>query len=403
MIAAHPYGGLIFTYEDVTDTLALERSFNTALAVQRETLDHLHEGVAVFRGDGRLRLYNPAYVRIWNLPAPMLEAEPHLSELIEAHRPYFEGGSERTSVWPEVRERLTALFNTRAPQSGRVERLDDSIVDFASVPLPDGAMLLTWLDVTDSARVERALRERNEALAAADLLKSEFIADVSAEVRKPLTTVIGFSEMLSAEYFGKLNKRQHEYARGITEAGQGLQALISDILDLAAIEAGQMTLELDTVDIHPMLSGVLGLVRERVREKKLHLDFDCPLDIGWVVADERRLKQVVFNLLGNALKRTPGGGKVTVRAERRPSELALTISDGGAGLSEEQRERLFGGFAPGGRREVLPAGQTDDDSGIGLALVQRFVDLHGGRVELASASGEGTVVTVRLPVGAGAA
>jgi signal transduction histidine kinase len=403
MIAAHPYGGLIFTYEDVTDTLALERSFNTALAVQRETLDHLHEGVAVFRGDGRLRLYNPAYARIWNLPSTMLEAEPHLSELIEAHRPYFEGGSERTSVWPEVRERLTALFNTRAPQSGRVERLDDSIVDFASVPLPDGAMLLTWLDVTDSARVERALRERNEALAAADLLKSEFIADVSAEVRKPLTTVIGFSEMLAAEYFGKLNKRQHEYTRGITEAGQGLQALISDILDLAAIEAGQMTLELDTVDIHPMLSGVLGLVRERVREKKLHLDFECPLDIGWIVADERRLKQVVFNLLGNALKRTPAGGKVTVRAERRPSELALTISDGGAGLSDEQRDRLFGGFALGGRREVLPAGQADDDSGIGLALVQRFVDLHGGRVELASAPGEGTVVTVRLPVGAGAA
>ncbi|WP_231848958.1 sensor histidine kinase [Paramagnetospirillum magneticum] len=402
MIAAHPYGGLIFTYEDVTDTLALERSFNTALAVQRETLDHLHEGVAVFKGDGRLRLFNPAYARIWNLAPSMLESEPHLNELVEAHRPYFEGGAERASVWPEMRERLMALFNTRAPQSGRVERLDDSIVDFASVPLPDGAMLLTWLDVTDSARVERALRERNEALAAADLLKSEFIANVSAEVRKPLTTVIGFSEMLAAEYFGKLNKRQHEYARGITEAGQGLQALISDILDLAAIEAGQMALELDTVDVHPMLSGVLGLVRERVREKKVTLDFDCPLDIGWIVADERRLRQVLFNLLGNALKRTPSGGKVSVRAERRPSELALTISDTGTGLSDEQRERLFGGFATGGRREALPAGRADDDSGIGLALVQRFVDLHGGRVELASAPGEGTVVTVRLPVGSGA-
>ena len=403
MIAAHPYGGLIFTYEDVTDTLALERSFNTALAVQRETLDHLHEGVAVFRGDGRLRLYNPAFVRIWNLPESMLAAEPHLSELVEAHRPYFDGGPERASVWPEIRERLLALFNTRAPMDGRLERFDDTIVDFASVPLPDGALLLTWLDVTDSARVERALRERNEALAAADLLKSEFIANVSAEVRKPLTTVIGFSEMLAAEYFGKLNKRQHEYARGITEAGQGLQVLISDILDLAAIEAGQMTLELDTVDIHPMLSGVLGLVRERVREKKLQLEFDCPLEIGWIVADERRLRQVLFNLVGNALKRTPAGGKVAVRAERRPTEIAFTISDTGLGLSDAQKARLFGGFAQGSPRDVVPVGQTDDDAGIGLALVQRFVDLHGGRVELASAPGEGTVVTVRLPVGAGGA
>lgn len=403
MIAAHPHGGLIFTYEDVTDTLALERSFNTALAVQRETLDHLHEGVAVFRADGRLRLFNPAYARIWNLPPALLEAEPHLGELVEAHRPYFEGGAERASVWPQVRERLLALFNTRAAQSGRLERFDDSIIDFASVPLPDGAMLVTWLDVTDSARVERALRERNEALAAADLLKSEFIANVSAEVRKPLTTVIGFSEMLAAEYFGKLNKRQHDYVKGIGEAGHGLQSMISDILDLAAIEAGQMTLELDTVDVHPMLSGVLGLVRERVREKKLHLNFDCPLEIGWIVADERRLRQVMFNLLGNALKRTPSGGRVTVRAERRTGEMVFTVGDGGEPLSPERQAGLFAAFTQGGRREVLPAGHTDDEAGVGMALVQRFVDLHGGRVELASTPQEGTVVTVRLPVGAGAA
>ena len=435
MIAAHPYGGLIFTYEDVTDTLALERSFNTALAVQRETLDHLHEGVAVFRGDGRLRLYNPAFVRIWNLSESMLAAEPHLSELVEAHRPYFEGGPERASVWPEIRERLLALFNTRAPMDGRLERFDDTIVDFASVPLPDGAMLLTWLDVTDSARVERALRERNEALAAADLLKSEFIANVSAEVRKPLTTVIGFSEMLADQTFGGMNERQlkysnnilnsgrhllqlindildlakveagraelmchafvaakvladvqtivktlankkhinlefftapelpplfadeakfkqrqHEYARGITEAGQGLQVLISDILDLAAIEAGQMTLELDTVDIHPMLSGVLGLVRERVREKKLQLEFDCPLEIGWIVADERRLRQVLFNLVGNAIKFTDHGAieiGVEPLAVEDGQRLRFWVRDTGIGISPEIGADLFTEFWQG--------------------------------------------------------
>ncbi len=377
VISAHPYGGLIFTYEDVTDTLALERSFNTALAVQRETLDHLHEGAAVFRGDGRLRLYNPAYARIWALPEASLAGEPHLAELVEAHRPFFEGRPDRASDWPAVRETLIALFNDRVARQGRLERFDDTIVDFASVPLPDGAMLLTWMDVTDSARVEKALRERNEALAAADLLKSEFIANVSAEVRTPLTTIIGFSEMLTAEYFGKLNKRQHEYVRGVTEAGQGLQALISDILDLAAIEAGQMTLELDTVDVHPMLSAVLGLVRERVRERKLSLDFDCPLDIGWIVGDERRLRQVLFNLIGTAIKLTPAGGRVTVRAERRADELAFVVADSGPGQTEDERGRLFGG----------------------LTLVERFVELHGGRIELASRPGEGTSVTVRLPTG----
>ncbi|OAN50197.1 histidine kinase [Paramagnetospirillum marisnigri] len=400
MISAHPYGGLIFTYEDVTDTLALERSFNTMLAVQRETLDHLHEGVAVFKGDGRLRLYNPAFARIWSLSEASLAGEPHLAELVEAHRPFFEGRPDRASDWPLVRERLIALFNDRVPREGRLERFDDTIVDFASVPLPDGALLLTWLDVTDTARVEKALRERNEALAAADTLKSEFIANVSAEVRKPLTTVIGFSEMLSAEYFGKLNKRQHEYARGITEAGQGLQALISDILDLAAIDAGQMRLELDTVDVHPMLSAVLGLVRERVREKKLSLDFDCALNIGWIVADERRLKQVLFNLIGNAVKDSPSGGRVLVRAERRGAEIAFTIADSGPGMTPEDKARLFDGDAYRRRSEVVPVG-GGPAAGLGLALVERFVDLHGGRMEVATAPGEGTTVTVRLPSGAG--
>lgn len=398
MISAHPYGGLIFTYEDVTDTLALERSFNTVLAVQRETLDHLHEGVAVFNGDGRLRLYNPAFARIWALTELQLAGEPHLNEVIEAHRPFFEGRPDRASDWPLVRERLIALFNDRVPREGRLERFDDTIVDFTSVPLPDGAMLATWLDVTDSARVEKALRERNEALAAADMLKSEFIANVSAEVRKPLTTVIGFSEMLSAEYFGKLNKRQHEYSKGITEAGLGLQSLISDILDLAAIDAGQMTLELDTVDVHPMLSAVLGLVRERVREKKLVLDFECPLEIGWVVADERRLRQVLFNLIGNAVKDSPAGGRVVVNAERRPGEIAFTISDSGAGMSEEEQARMLGGAAYRRRSEVVPAG-GGPAAGLGLALVERFVDLHGGRIEVVSAPNVGTTVTVRLPTG----
>ncbi|MGE5504159.1 MAG: ATP-binding protein [Actinomycetota bacterium] len=390
--AAHPYGGLIFTYEDVTDTLALERSYNTMLAVQRETLDHLHEGVAVFGGDGRLRLYNPAFARIWDLPAAELDVSPHLAEVVDRHRAFFEGRPDRASNWPAVRERLIALFNDRQAREGRLDRMDDTILDYMAVPLPDGAMLLTWLDVTDSARVERALRERNEALAAADTLKSEFIANVSCEVAKPLTAIIGFSEMLAADFLGKLSKRQAEYCRGIAEAGHTLQTLIADILDLAAIEAGQTTLELDTVDVQPMLSSVLGLVRERVREKKLALEFDCPLDFGWIVADERRLKQVLFNLVGNAVKFTPAGGAITVRAERREGEVAFTIADTGPGIPEAEQAAVFDSFVRGPQPEGSGAG-------LGLALVRRFVDLHGGRVELASHPGEGTVVTVRLPSG----
>jgi len=391
VISAHPYGGLIYTYEDVTDTLAMERSFNTAMAVQRETLDHLHEGIAVFGGDGRLKLFNPAFGRIWNLASEDLAGEPHLHEVVERLKPFFEGRPDRASSWPAARDQLMALVNQRRPMEGQLERQDGTILDCTSVPLPDGATLLTWLDVTDTARVERALIERNEALAAADLLKSEFIANVSAEVSKPLTTVIGFAEMLQAEYFGKLAKRQHEYVKGIADAGHALESLVSDILDLAAIEAGQMTLELDAVDIHPMLSAVLSLVRERVRQKKLALEFACPLDIGWIVADQRRLKQVMFSLIGNAVKFTPQGGAITVGAERQDGELVLTVADSGPGIPAEEQARVFDSFV---------RTRPEEGAGLGLALVRRFVELHGGQVELKSAAGEGTVVKVRLPVGA---
>lgn len=400
VISAHPYGGLIYTYEDVTDTLAMERSFNTAMAVQRETLDHLHEAIAVFGGDGRLKLSNPAFGRLWDLLPEDLEGSPHLTETIERLKPFFAGRPDRASSWTSAHERLMALVNGHAPAESRLERQDGTILDCNAVPLPDGATLLTFLDVTDTARVERALIERNEALAAADLLKSEFIANVSTEVAKPLTTIIGFSEMLQAEYFGTLSTRQHEYVKGISDAGQSLKNLVSDILDLAAIEAGQMTLELDSVDIHPMLSAVLSLVRERVREKRLTLDFDCAQDMGWIVGDLRRLKQVMFNLIGNAVKYTPAGGSITVRAEREADEMVLTVADTGPGIPEDEMARVFDSFV----RVRHDCGQGG--AGLGLALVRRFVELHGGKVDLKSAfdqgaSGQGTIVTVRLPTGAG--
>ena len=390
VISAHPFGGLLFTYEDVTNALALERSHNTSLAVHRETLNNLHEGVAVFSSDGRLRLSNPAYGRIWTLSTEQLAGEPHVSELIEWHHPFFASAAD----WPAVKDGILALFSERVARHGRIERSDGAILDYASVPLPDGAVLTTWLDVSDSARVELALRERNEALAAADRLKSEFIANVSAEVRTPLTTILGFSEILGQEYYGGLNRRQHDYASGIHQAGNTLMEVISDILDLATIEAGQMTLGLNAFDVHSMLTGVLRLTRERLREKQLVLNFDCPLDIGWMVADERRIKQVLFNLLSNAVKFTPAQGQITLAAMRDGGEILFTVADTGQGIPAAEQARIFGSF-------VRNAGNYSPQGGpgLGLSLVKNFVELHGGHIEVASVPEEGTTFIIHLPTG----
>ena len=390
VVSPHPFGGLTFVYEDVTDKLALERSYNTLIEVQRETLDNLYEAVAVLGTDGRLKLWNPAYAQIWKLSATDLAGYLHVTELVEKTRAFYEFGDSRED-WPALKERIIERLTSRTETPAeRLHRGDGSILQASIVPLPDGNVLLSYLDVTDSTRVERALRERNEALETAGRLKSEFIANVSYELRTPLNAIIGFAEILANQYFGELNPRQLDYSRGILDSSHRLMSLINDILDLATIEAGYMTLETQEIDIHAMMSGVLALSRERARNKNLALNFDCPTDIGVLVGDERRLRQALFNLISNAINFTPGGGSVTLSARRTDGEIALAVIDTGVGVPQEDQARIFEKFERGSplARQSGP--------GLGLSLVKSFIELHGGRVVLTSSPGTGTIVTCYL-------
>ena len=387
--SAHPFGGVLLIYEDVTDRLTLERSYNTLIEVQRETLDNLYEGVAVYGADGRLKLSNPAFARIWALPAEVLAGEPHVRELIEQTRGFFEISDGK---WAERLEARVARATEPEPRSGRRERSDGSMIDWTQFPLPDGASLFTFLDVTDSVRVERALLERNEALETADRLKSEFVANISYELRTPLNAIVGFAEILENQFFGPLNERQLEYSRGIVEASQRLIALINDILDLATIEAGYMRLDLAPVDIRALLENLQTVSHERAYNRNLSLKVSCPEDVGTLMADGRRLRQALYNLLSNAFKYTTEGGIVTVSAGRDDSEVLLTVSDTGTGMRAEDVARVFGKFERG-------SGQgRQGGAGLGLSLVKSLIELHGGWVELDSAPEKGTRVTCHIPI-----
>ncbi len=389
IVTPHPFGGLMFICEDVTDRLTLEASFNTLNAVQRATLDNLYEGVAVFGGDGRLRLYNPVYARLWNLSESLLETRPHIAEIVDASRELLDDGGD----WETYRADLIGRTVDHSRQAERFERRDGSVLDFASVPLPDGATLNTYIDVTDSIEVERMLRERNEALEHADRLKSEFIANVSYELRTPLNTMIGFTEILANQFFGSLNARQAEYATGILESSQQLLALINDMLDLASIEAGHVVLEVEPVELRALLEGVAKLFTERARGGQIELSIECPQDIGSIDMDKRRTKQILFNLMSNALKFTPRAGTVVLGARRAADDgAALWVADSGVGIPESDRERIFDKFYTAEHRSRGRAGP-----GLALALVKSFVELHGGRVEIDSTPGEGTTVACHFP------
>lgn len=383
----HPFGGLMFMHEDVTDKLALESSYNTLIAVQRETLDNLAEGIAVFGSDGKLKLFNPSFARIWKMPEEDLLTEPHINDLMERIRPLFD-----QAAWANIRADMITYTLEREQKQGRLARADGGMIEFRTVPLPDGAVLNSFLDVTDSLKVEQALRATNAALANADRLKSEFVANVSYQLRTPLNTIMGFAEILTNQYFGTLNERQLEYTRTMMESSRRLKSLIDDVLDLATIEAGRMTLDRRAVAVTALLQAVSAMIGERARQQSIEIAMDLESNIGSFDIDERRMKQALFNLMSNAIQYTPPGGRVTLQARRKDDAITISVIDTGIGIPPVDQERVWGKF------ERANPQARQGGAGLGLSLVRSFVELHGGHVEIVSQINQGTRISCTLPV-----
>lgn len=388
LVVPHKIGGVMMTFEDVTSRLALESSYNTLVAVQEETLDNLAEGVAVYGGNGRLRLWNPAFGRLWGLDPESLDGEPHITRVVERMKKFF-----TDSQWNDVRESLISMGLERSLQDGRLERSDKTLLHYVTVPLPDGGVMITYADITDSVRVENALREKNAALEAAEQLKLDFLANVSYQLRTPLSAIMGFNEILDREYFGALNGKQKEYTRDIQDASQRLLNLINDILDLSSIEAGYMDLEIKDVGIKAMMQSIDGLVRDWARKEKIEIELVCAANIGDAQIDESRIKQAMVNLVRNAIAYTPAGGRISIAAKRRKDGIELSVSDTGAGIPKAEQERIMQPF-----ERIENASQTAQrGAGLGLTLVQNIVALHGGEFTLESEEGKGTNVQIFLP------
>jgi signal transduction histidine kinase len=238
------------------------------------------------------------------------------------------------------------------------------------------------------------LEVANQELAAASRHKSEFLANMSHELRTPLNAIIGFSDVLGQRLFGELNERQAEYTTDIASSGRHLLDLVNEILDLSKVEAGRMELEPSEFALAETIRGALAFVRERAARHAIALIEDAPADLGTVVADERKVRQVLLNLLSNAVKFTPDGGTITVRARRGVGEVQVSVRDTGIGIAPADQARVFD--------EVQQVGQASDRSregtGLGLTLAKRFIELHGGRIWVESELGKGSTFTFALPL-----
>ncbi|MBI1300930.1 MAG: PAS domain-containing protein [Alphaproteobacteria bacterium] len=386
-VVPHKLGGLVMTFEDVTSRLELESSYNTLVAVQKETLDNLAEGVAVYGGDGRLKLWNPAFGRLWKLDPEVLDGEPHVNKIVEKCAIFFEKQDQEKMI-----QKLVSLALDRDIHGGRIDLKDDTKLDFATMPLPDGGVMITFTDVTDTVRVEKALREKNAALETAEQLKVDFLANVSYQLRTPLSAIMGFNEMLDQELFGKLNEKQKEYTRHIDGASKQLLNLINDILDLSTIEAGQLDLDIQSAAVKEVIQSVGDLVEDWARKEHVEISVQCPANIGKADIDVTRVKQAIVNLVRNSLANIGDGDRIHIRAARAGDILRISVEDNGVGISEEDQKRILEPF-----QKIDSAQQETRGAGLGLSLVKSIAELHGGTFELESELSKGTTVTLCLP------
>lgn len=382
-----PDGGVTYLFDDATQRLALESRYNALIAVQGETIDAIKDAVVVFDPDGRLKLSNVAFANIWKLARARIEEGPHIDDIVAQCRPLYDDAA----LWTRLSRTVTGIYERRQPFSGQFARPDGIVLDYASVPLPDGATMITFADVTDSKSYERALIERNEALVAADRLKSQFIGHISYELRSPLTNIIGFAELLHSPRIGPLNQKQLEYLGDLTSSSKTLLAIINDILDLATIDAGGLELSLAPAAPRAIIDGALAGVRDRASRARLTLDVSVSEDTVELVADEARVRQVLYNLVSNAIGFSNPGDTVTIRSWREAGSRLFAVEDRGVGIPKEEQDKVFERF------ESRSQGSKHRGAGLGLAIVKSLVDLHGGTIELDSEPGRGTRVTVRLP------
>jgi signal transduction histidine kinase len=379
-----PEGGLLLIFEDRTQQLELQREHGEMQQVRTATLESLSEAVAVF-GKGRLALWNRKFSAVWGFDEGFLDGHPQITALVQQAK----GKLARATQAEVIGDLIRSAAKERQQRGSSIQFADGRYYDVSAVPLPDGNALLTMLDTSDRHRIERALRERNEALEAADRVKTAFVANMSYELRTPLTSIKGFAEMLEGGFAGRLSDSGQEYAEAILISVARLGSLIDDVLDLTQNDGEP--LERESVDMELAANSAAETVAPLAKAKGIDLAVEMAGTAGSVMGDPRRLRQVIEHLLRHAIAGTPDKGRVLLHLDGNRSVARVIVSDDGPGMPAEAVAVAFDRFAQFG------LARADRASGLGLPLAKQFVEAHKGRIRLISEPGEGTLVTVELP------
>jgi len=387
-----PGGGFVITYTDVTERWIAEREAEKKSALLETALANMSQGIAIHDAEQRLVTCNDKYTA-WRggLPTKLLEPGPPHEETIRYRAQ--NGNYGPGDPLGQLRNRMDKMQAGEIRSAMRL--IDGHVIRAQREIMPGGGFVTTYTDITDLKKIETELIRAKEFAEMGSRAKTEFLANMSHELRTPLNAIIGFSEMIQSGIYGPLGDgRYDDYISSINESGLHLLSLIDDILDLSKIEVGRIELSESEVDLTEVVESCLMLVREQSQAAKIDLRSANSRGIPPIHADSRRLKQVLLNLLQNAIKFTPEGGTIRAETELMPDgSLQISIADTGIGMKAEDIPRALERF-----------GQIDsslsrrfDGAGLGLPLSKALMELHGGTLEIKSAPGEGTIVLVTLP------
>jgi signal transduction histidine kinase len=386
-----PDGGLVVTYSDVTGRKRREDELaenGTLLAV---TLDNMDQGLIVIDAEHRAKLWNNRLVDMFNVPPDVLRIGRPFAEIMR----YFieTAGTPPEDVEPELAARLVELEQHPVPILER-HRPDGRVIERRRRLMPVGGSVITYGDVTERRHSEAALRRAKEEAEIASRSKTEFLANMSHELRTPLNAIIGFADILARQIFGPLGQERYiEYAHDIRDSGQHLLNLINDVLDIAKIEVNKTELTEQPVSVPELVESCLRLMRDRANAGGITIATRLAPDLPQLRADDRRLKQILLNLISNAVKFTPVGGEVEIRAEGGADGFRFMVADTGIGIAAAD---IATALAPFGQIDSSLA-RRYQGTGLGLPLARSMTELHGGRLEIESNPGSGTMVTVWLP------
>jgi signal transduction histidine kinase len=379
----HPLGGLLILFSDKTGELKLKTQFNSLIQVQKSTLDQLNDAVSVYGSDGRLRLRNQAFDRFWKLRGEDIEGVVDFTTVAEQCLPLVHD----RGFWTELKARVTDTDPlARAPQLGEMKLSDGRLAQWRTQPLPDGATLVAFSDITATRQLEKAIVARDEALNESVRLKRDFVANVSYELRTPLTTIVGYADLMHAQNKSQ-DAKQRSYLDSIQSAAQELARSIDDVLDMAQIDAGEMTITLADVRLLDIVAEVGARLADACKARGIKFDYSGVVETGLVHVDARRLGQCLDHLLGNAVRNTAPEKAVMLTAERSGDNLVLEIAYQGRGIPYHVQAHIFDRFI--GRERGGP--------GLGLALVKSLVELHEGWITLESEPTEGASFKIHLP------